>query len=200
MENDTKQKIKEAARKVFKQKGYAATRTRDIADEAGVNLALLNYHFKSKEQLFVEVMMEIVGTFKQSIYEFLNDETLDFGRNLQRLVDSYTELFLREPELPIFVFGELQKHPQDFSEIINPRNLILGSRFEKQMSERLKNPDIDTPQIFINTISMIVFPFIGKPITQNFCGIDEEGFKEMVEHRRKMIPIWIESIINTLSK
>ena len=40
----TEQKIKEAAQKVFMKKGYAATRTRDIAEEAGINLALLNYY------------------------------------------------------------------------------------------------------------------------------------------------------------
>ena len=39
----TEEKIKIAARAVFQKKGYAATRTRDIAQEAGINLALLNY-------------------------------------------------------------------------------------------------------------------------------------------------------------
>ena len=41
-ESSTEERIKEAARKLFTQKGFAATRTRDIAEEAGINLALLN--------------------------------------------------------------------------------------------------------------------------------------------------------------
>ena len=45
------QKIKDAARKVFQAKGYDAARTRDIAEEAGVNLALINYYYRSKESL-----------------------------------------------------------------------------------------------------------------------------------------------------
>ena len=48
----TEEKIKEAARKIFHKKGYAGTRTRDIAEEAGINLALLNYYYRSKEKLF----------------------------------------------------------------------------------------------------------------------------------------------------
>ncbi|MFV0289726.1 MAG: TetR family transcriptional regulator, partial [Mangrovibacterium sp.] len=52
----TEEKIMEAARKVFHAKGFAATRTRDIAEEAGINLALLNYYFKSKQKLFAMVM------------------------------------------------------------------------------------------------------------------------------------------------
>lgn len=54
----TEQKIIEAARKVFTRKGYSATRTRDIAEEAGLNLALLNYYFRSKQKLFELVMAE----------------------------------------------------------------------------------------------------------------------------------------------
>ena len=40
----TEEKIKNAALKLFTRKGYAATRTRDISEEAGINLALL-LHF-----------------------------------------------------------------------------------------------------------------------------------------------------------
>lgn len=47
----TEEKILKAATKVFTEKGYAGTRTRDIAEEAGINLALLNYYFRSKEKL-----------------------------------------------------------------------------------------------------------------------------------------------------
>ncbi len=57
-DQSTEEKIKEAARTVFTRKGYAATRTRDIAKEANINLALLNYYFRSKEKLFGLIMME----------------------------------------------------------------------------------------------------------------------------------------------
>ena len=45
----TEEKIMNAARAVFQRKGFAGTRTRDIAEEAGINLALLNYYFRSKQ-------------------------------------------------------------------------------------------------------------------------------------------------------
>ena len=55
-EISTEEKILEAASKVFTEKGFAGTRTRDIAEHAGINLALLNYYFRSKEKLFEQVM------------------------------------------------------------------------------------------------------------------------------------------------
>ena len=46
--SDTKNRILEAATKLFANKGMAGTSTRDIAKEADVNLASINYHYKTK--------------------------------------------------------------------------------------------------------------------------------------------------------
>ena len=51
-DDSTESKLREAARKLFTRDGYAAVKTRDIAKEAGLNLALLNYYFRSKEKLY----------------------------------------------------------------------------------------------------------------------------------------------------
>ncbi|MGW1062102.1 TetR family transcriptional regulator [Micromonospora rubida] len=48
----TRQALLDAARRRFTSDGYAATTVRDIADEAGVNVALINRYFASKEGLF----------------------------------------------------------------------------------------------------------------------------------------------------
>lgn len=74
LDTTTEEKIKIAARTVFHKKGFAATRTRDIAEEAGINLALLNYYFRSKEKLFNIIMLETVFGFMQNMVMMLNDE------------------------------------------------------------------------------------------------------------------------------
>ena len=70
MDVDTQTKIKNAARLMFHRKGFAATRTRDIAEEAGINLALLNYYFRSKQKLFDIIMMETMQSFFQAMAVF----------------------------------------------------------------------------------------------------------------------------------
>ncbi|MGN6539204.1 MAG: TetR/AcrR family transcriptional regulator, partial [Ginsengibacter sp.] len=74
-DTSTEEKIKEAARKVFMEKGFAATRTRDIAEESGINLALLNYYFRSKEKLFHEVMSEKIQQFFGVLFPIINDSS-----------------------------------------------------------------------------------------------------------------------------
>ncbi|MCC6572123.1 MAG: helix-turn-helix transcriptional regulator, partial [Chitinophagales bacterium] len=72
VDTTTEEKITEAARVVFLKKGYAATRTREIAEEARINLALLNYYFRSKEKLFGIIMLETVTGFIQAMTTILN--------------------------------------------------------------------------------------------------------------------------------
>lgn len=52
----TKSRILEAASRLLAQRGFAALSTREIARDAGVNHALINYHFRTKEQLVIAVL------------------------------------------------------------------------------------------------------------------------------------------------
>ena len=62
-DQSTEQKILHAAKKVFHQKGYEGARMQDIADEAGINKALLHYYFRKKENLFDRVFQETLQSF-----------------------------------------------------------------------------------------------------------------------------------------
>ena len=54
----TREKILQAAKQLFEEKGYEPTSVREIATLANVNVALINYHFGSKEQLLTELIEE----------------------------------------------------------------------------------------------------------------------------------------------
>src|SRR5690606_17913886 len=110
----TEEKIIEAARKVFTQKGYAATRTRDIAEEAGINLALLNYYFRSKEKLFQLIMAEKVHQLFSVIFPIVNNDELTLEEKLEVMVENYINLLVAHPDLPLFVISEIKAHPDKF--------------------------------------------------------------------------------------
>jgi AcrR family transcriptional regulator len=79
-DSSTEEKIKKAAQIVFHKKGFAAARTRDIAEEAGINLALLNYYFRSKEKLFNIVMIETFRSFFESVSRIINNPDTTFEK------------------------------------------------------------------------------------------------------------------------
>ena len=52
---DTKSRIIDAAEQLFMEHGFEATSLRSLTAAASVNLAAVNYHFGSKEELFQEI-------------------------------------------------------------------------------------------------------------------------------------------------
>ncbi|WP_205752580.1 TetR/AcrR family transcriptional regulator [Cryptosporangium phraense] len=65
----TRQRLLEAARRRFATDGYSATTVRDIADEAGVNVALISRYFTSKEGLFEQCLVGTADDLARSIPE-----------------------------------------------------------------------------------------------------------------------------------
>jgi AcrR family transcriptional regulator len=73
MSDETKEKIIDAARVLFANKGYDGTSIRDIAKEANVNVASVNYYFTKKENLFIEIVragyLECAGKINSLLQE-----------------------------------------------------------------------------------------------------------------------------------
>lgn len=193
-ELSTEDKILIAASKVFTEKGFSGTRTRDIAEEAGINLALLNYYFRTKEKLFEQVMkVKIVLLFGQIIPIVTNEKTsLDEKIDLASV--KYFEILSKNPNLPIFVLSEIQKKTSDVKSILPFEKVLNNAYLMKQIKER--KPDVNPFHFLLNFLSMTVFPFLGKPILQSFDLMNDEEFQKFVEERKTMVPMWIKMMLN----
>ena len=188
----TEEKIKEAAKKVFLKKGYAATRTRDIADESGINLALLNYYFRSKEKLFDLVMLEKLEKFFGAIAPVLNNAGTTLEQKITLFSNNYIDLLLANPELPLFILSEVNQAPERFAHRL-PVGKIVESHFIKQLQE--KRPDVHPLHFLMNLLGMSVFPFIMKPIFNASGILNEKNFTARMEERKVLIPKWINAIL-----
>lgn len=193
-ELSTEDKILLAASKVFTQKGYSGTRTRDIAEEAGINLALLNYYFRTKEKLFEQVMkVKIVLLFGQIIPIVTNEKT-----SLEEKIDlasvKYFEILSKNPNLPIFILSEIQKKTSDIKSILPFERVLNNSFIIQQIKER--KPDLNPFHILLNFLSMTAFPFAMKPILTSFDIMNDDEFQQFVEERKTLVPAWIKIILN----
>ena len=70
-ELSTEKTILEAAKKVFLDKGFDGARMQEIADEAGINKALLHYYFRSKDKLFDAIFEEAFKQFLPNISDIM---------------------------------------------------------------------------------------------------------------------------------
>jgi AcrR family transcriptional regulator len=191
----TEEKIKEAARKVFTRKGYAATRTRDIAEEAGINLALLNYYFQSKQKLFEEIMFEKVQQLFGHLAPVLFDQGTSLEAKIERVVSLYIDMIMANPDLPIFVLSEIRNHPGHFAEHFQVGQIVRQSAFIRQLEE--KRPDIHPVHFLMNIMSMTLFPFIAMPVFKAIGTVDEKQYMTMMQDRKMLIPVWVKAILET---
>lgn len=195
---NSEERIKAAACKVFHQKGYAGTRTRDIAEEAGINHAMVNYYFRSKEKLFQIVMIETMTYFFQGISAILNEETTSLEQKIEQVVAKYIDLLLEEPELPTFVFNEVRTNPEPFIENSPIYEALQNSVLARQYAEAVARGEVSEPnllQMVLNVISLVIFPFITQPILIALNKIDNDQYKALMLERKKLIPQWIKAML-----
>jgi AcrR family transcriptional regulator len=190
----TEEKIKAAASIVFTQKGYAATRTRDIAEEAGMNLALLNYYFRSKEKLFEIVMLEKMSKFFGVVWELLENRAMSLEDKTASIVANYIDLLNENPDLPLFILSEIRMNPAQFASRL-PLSKVIESDFVKQIKK--KRPDLHPIQFLMNLLGLVVFPFVMKPVLEQSGLLTEKAFKSQMILRKEMIPKWVKAFLKT---
>lgn len=196
-EASTEEKIKEAARKLFTQKGFAATRTRDIAEEAGINLALLNYYFRSKQKLFDLIMMENFRQFLGGMSANFVDDNLSMEELVGKVVNAYIDFLTEFPDLPLFILNEIRSNPSKIAQKVNDEVGIARSRFFQKLLDAKKEGKtaMDPFHFVANLVGLTVFPFVARPLLQRTTNVNDVQFTAYMEERRKLVPMWISMLM-----
>jgi AcrR family transcriptional regulator len=192
-DESTEQKIKDAAQKVFVRQGYAGTTTREIADEAGINNALLNYYFRSKEKLFDIVMQEQVATLFGKIYPIVNNEATTLEQKIGAIIDYYTEVLLAQPGLMLFVLSEMHNQPERIANHMEANQGMMHSVIARQFKE--VKPDVHPMQLIMTVMGMVLFPFMGRGVFQRTSGLEDKAFENILKERKKILPVLIQAML-----
>jgi AcrR family transcriptional regulator len=200
IDTSTEAKIKDAAKKLFTQKGFEAVKTRDIAAEAGINLALLNYYFRSKQKLFDVIMMENMQQFIKGVAAILGNENVSLDEKLEKLVAHYIDILCATPDLALFIFNHIRSAEKNKNgEIEIPAEIIAArTMIQKQLSAAMDAgliTRIDPTHLMANMMSLIIFPFIASPILKSRRGITDKKFMELMQERKTLIPIWLKAML-----
>ena len=197
-EINTETLILNAAKKVFMQKGFGATRMQQIADEAGINKSLLHYYFRTKEKLFDAIFEEVLSQVIPKISRVITSDC-PFFEKIELFADTYISAFQKNPHFPMFVLHELSSNPEKilprFKNHIGDISKIFP-HIKKEISSA--NNYIDAEQLIINMLSLCIFPIIAKPILKGILfNNDENKYLEFIEKRKKEIPKFV---INSIKK
>ncbi len=190
----TEQKVLEAARKVFTSKGMAGARMQDIADEAGINKAMLHYYFRDKDKLFETVFIEEAQKFFPKL-NMIFQADMPLFEKIEKFVAEYIDEMVKNPYLPWFVMNEINRDPDQFLyKIWGKENLPNPGKLLEQIEKEVKKGTIkriDPLHLLMNLLSMTIFPFVAKPMMTRNLRLSDARFKQAMEERKKEIPKFI---------
>lgn len=196
---DTEGQILEAAKSVFQKKGMDGARMQEIADEAGINKAMLHYYYRSKQLLFEAVFKNAFSLLAPQLNKVLNDDS-SIEDKVRNFTHNYISFISKHPYLPNFIIQELNRNPKFFENIHQNEAFPTLEKFKKQVNAEVEKgilKPIEGEQLFINIISLNIFPFVATPLIKGFLKIDDKGFKQLMEQRKTAVS---EFIINSIKK
>ncbi|HEX7583879.1 MAG TPA: TetR/AcrR family transcriptional regulator [Prolixibacteraceae bacterium] len=163
--DSTEDKILEAATNVFVSKGMEGARMQEIADEAGINKALLHYYFRSKEHLFEAIFAEIIKFAFPKITRIVQSDD-PIVTKIEQVIDAYIDLLIKHPFIPGFVIKELNRDPSGLFKMVmkfglNPQVVFDQIQLAMDRGEIIK---MQPRHLAANIISMCIFPFAARPI------------------------------------
>lgn len=88
----TKQIILYEASKLFMEKGFQATSTRDIAEKAEITQPNLYYHFKTKEEIYIAVLEDLSSTVKKNLEQMVEEDKGDLLDSLLSILNYLREM------------------------------------------------------------------------------------------------------------
>ena len=193
-DNSTEDAILQVARKVFTQKGLSGARMQDIADEAGVNKALLHYYFQSKEKLFALIFDQEFEKFFSSLAVIISSD-LGLFEKIKQIVGLDIERLVQFPDMPLFVINEVSRNPDIMAKRLKPlqQNSVMET-FQKQIAAEIQKgtiKSISAEQLLINIQSLSIFPFVAKPMLKKVLQKTEKDYQEMIQVRKKELADFI---------
>lgn len=181
----TEEKIRQAATKVFLEKGFDGTTTRDIAAEADINLALLNYYFRSKQKLFDSVFEEMIKLFFEGIETVLS-QPIPLKEKITALIDYDMRMLRQTPDLVLFVLNEMHRNPSRFVPSI-ARSIV---QFEEQLEEAHQaglTRSISASHLMGIISANTQFVFLSKSVHMNVWNQTADEFDAFVMEHEKLI-------------
>lgn len=192
MKDQTEELIKNTAKKMFFGEGKFNATTQEIADEAKVNRTLINYYFRSRNNLFEIVFDEAIKQEHEKSESILYSN-ISFKEKISNYIDYTLGVAMEYPYLEIYLVTQINqgckyKDNDQMDDIIS----FIDKELKNEISNGTMSP-ITTFQFILNLASLVSFPASMRPIFQESFKMDNKQYNQLLSERKEVI-------INTLFK
>ena len=201
-ETNTGQAILKAAEELFLEQGFEQTTTKQIAQRAGCNQALLHYYYRTKDNLFVQIFEEKVKFIATHFLDInLTAQTLE--ERISQMVELHFELFRKNPRLVPFLLKEVLSDPVRVAPILDKIKQymvkifgIIDEALHEEIEMGAARP-VSTLNVILTLVSLDMAPFIIAPVLQRVLDLTDEQLDEQLDKRK---PEVVEILLRQIRK
>ncbi|MFH2055633.1 MAG: TetR/AcrR family transcriptional regulator [bacterium] len=197
-EKSTEERLLEAATSEFAENGLAGARVDRIAKRAGVNKAMLYYHFQSKEKLYRAVINKHIGQVANAVGSMLS-EVNSLEQALLTLANAYAAMFAQSPEFVPMALRELAsggyRVRAAVEQIFQPAGIPrkLKALLEEGIAQG-RYRDVDPVQTIVSFVGMNLFYLILWPLVHSLWDVkDEEKFRS--ERPQQVVDLLLHGLV-----
>ncbi len=195
-EDNTEELIFKSATNVFLEKGFDGAKMQEIADNAGINKSLLHYYYRSKEKLFDMVFTQIMNQFFNRI-DIIWESDVSVIEKISIFIDNYIDFLMKNPFIPRFIINTIARSHQNAGSVIQQKTggildkirnkfLKLQTQIDSEAAAG-KIKQVDAQDLIINTISLMVFPFVAESMIKLIFAISDKEYKNFLLKRKETI-------------
>ncbi|HEY8257439.1 MAG TPA: TetR/AcrR family transcriptional regulator [Gemmatimonadales bacterium] len=190
-DRETRERILDAAHAVFIRKGTAGARTQEIADEAGVNKALVHYYFGTKAALADAIFERALATISPKIFGILADPSRTIPDKVSSIVREQIAFHSERPYFAGYMVSELHAEPERVAKLMARRGRIPLDVIKKQLRDAAKAGEIrpiSAEQFVVNLMGLLIFPFAIRPALGELLSLDATRWRSFLEERKRLLP------------
>ena len=183
--DQTQELIKETTKKLFFVQGRFDVTTQEIADEAGVNRTLINYYFRSRDNL-VQVVSDEAHKVEKEKSEIIMNSDLRFKKKIAKFVESSLQTSLQYPYLETYIVSQINNGSCHKRDVEKTDLKKLYRDIEKEMdAENIEK--MEPIKFLLNMISLLVFPSAVRPLFMENMKINDKDFDRLISQRKDII-------------
>ena len=196
MEKDAKEKLIEAGKRLFAEKGLAGVSIRQLAKEAGINSALISYYFGGKEGLYAAILEQQFSPIND-----LLDRVREIRTSPTEKIMGYAHnvviIHKKMPFLTKFLMGELLNPSKFFEPVIYKYieriYLFITETLREGVAAGEFRKDLDVKTATLALAGMMNFYYITRPINRHF---GENGTEQNAQYAMNAIEIFLNGVKN----
>ena len=188
-EAQTEKLIKEKAKILFFQKGFLNATTQEIADEAGVNRALIHYYFRSRE-LMLEALLDETLQEKRDRVRSVLTSALPFREKIANYIDTIVDYGLKYPYLDNFIISETARRPEKVKLFCAKDRFRSSDLIREALDHEIKKgkiAPISAEHFMVNLISLCNYPLLAKSVIQTIHGLTDTAYRKFLLERKHII-------------